>query len=338
MAVTQTNDSSGRLSKGALISPHNLISIRHLANLLPIHKQKKVLNEMAGIHTSNLRGRGVDFSEVRSYQPGDDIRAMDWRVTARTQKPHIKVFREERERPVMVVCDLRSSMFFGTQHAFKSVLAADIVSLFSWSALNNGDRIGALLFDDGHETDIRPKPGRKQVMHVLHELSQFKALSENSTKSNAIKSSASRLADMCRHTRRVTRPGSTIYFISDWHDFDADCERQLHQISKHNDVVAINIFDAFEQNILPLGSYPLTDGEQHLKLECYSKFQGLEHQQAFERRQQTLKQRTLKLGIPLISLQAQDDIITTLRQGLGLSQIAMNKVSVSKIAESKGNK
>ncbi|MFT6449960.1 MAG: hypothetical protein ACJAW8_002332 [Oleispira sp.] len=175
-------------------------------------------------------------------------------------------------------------------------------------------------------------------MHVLHELSQFKALSENSTKSNAIKSSASRLADMCRHTRRVTRPGSTIYFISDWHDFDADCERQLHQISKHNDVVAINIFDAFEQNILPLGSYPLTDGEQHLQLECYSKFQGLEHQQAFERRQQTLKQRTLKLGIPLISLQAQDDIITTLRQGLGLSQIAMNKVSVSKIAESKGNK
>ena len=130
---------------------------------------------------------------------------------------------------------------------------------------------------------------------------------------------------MCRHTRRVTRPGSTIYFISDWQDFDLDCERQLHQISKHNDVVAINIFDAFEQNILPLGSYPLTDGKQRLQLECYSKSQGLEHQQAFEQRQQELKQRTLKLGIPLISLQAQDDIITELRKGLGLSQIAISK-------------
>lgn len=326
MAFTQINDSRGGLSKGALISTDNLVSIRHLAKLLPIHKQKKVLNEMAGIHTSNLRGRGVDFSEVRSYQPGDDIRAMDWRVTARTQTPHIKVFREERERPVMAVCDLRSSMFFGTQHAFKSVLAADIVSLLSWSALNNGDRIGALLFDDNHETDIRPKPGRKQVMHVLHELSQFQQVQEQAD----VTTNTSRLADMLRHTRRVTRPGSTIYFISDWQDFDEDCERQLYQISKHNDVVAIHIFDAFEQNILPLGSYPLTDGKQRLQLECYSKSQGLEHQQAFEQRQQTLKQRTLKLGIPIISLQAQDDIITVLRKGLGLSQIAMSKADVNK--------
>ena len=323
MAFTQTKNSSSGLSKGAQISTDNLVAIRHLAKLLPIHKQKKVLNEMAGVHTSNLRGRGVDFSEVRGYQAGDDIRAMDWRVTARTQTPHIKVFREERERPVMVVCDLRSSMFFGTQHAFKSVLAADITSLLSWSALNNGDRIGALLFDDYHETDIRPKPGRKQVMHVLHELSQFKPAPANTTA--IMNATTSRLADMCRHTRRVSRPGSTIYFISDWQDFDTDCERQLHQISKHNDVVAINIFDAFEENILPLGSYPLTDGKQRLQLECYSKAQGLEHQQAFQQRQQELKQRTLKLGVPLINLQAQNDIITELRKGLGLSQIAISK-------------
>ena len=241
----------------------------------------------------------------------------------------------------MVVCDLRASMFFGTQYAFKSVLAADIVSLFSWSALNNGDRIGALLFDDHNETDIRPKPGRKQVMHVLHKLSEFKQnqQSENPATNSEPDQSVSntcRMADMLRHTRRVTRPGSTIYFISDWQDFDQDCERQLHQISKHNDVVAINIFDAFEKKILPLGSYPLTDGKQRLQLECYSKSQGLEHQRAFEQRQQALKQRTLKLGIPLINLQAQDDIITELRKGLGLGQIAMGKASASLIDGGKG--
>ncbi len=309
------------LSSGAEIKTDNLVAIRHLANLLPIHKQKKVLNELAGIHTSNLRGRGVDFSEVRSYQPGDDIRAMDWRVTARTQSPHIKVFREERERPIMIVCDLRASMFFGTQYAFKSVLAADLTSLFAWSALNNGDRIGALFFDNHREIDIRPKPGRKQVMHVLHELAEF-------TQQQAPLSpeqSAERLSDMCRHARRVARPGSTIYFISDWQGFNLDCERQLHQINKHNDVVAVNIFDAFEENILPLGSYPLTDGQQRLQLECYSKSQGLAHQQAFQQRQQELKQRTLKLGIPLINLQAQNDIISELRLGLGLSQVIKKK-------------
>lgn len=313
-------DTSKGLSAGAEINTDNLVALRHLANLLPIHKQKKVLNELSGVHTSNLRGRGVDFSEVRAYQPGDDIRAMDWRVTARNQKPHIKVFREERERPIMIVCDLRANMFFGTQHAFKSVLAADIASLFAWSALNNGDRIGALFFDNQREIDLRPKPGRKQVLHLLHELAEF-----NQQQAPLDQATNKRLADMCRHTRCVTKPGSTLYFISDWQSFDSDCERQLYQINKHNDVVAINIFDAFEQNILPLGSYPLTDGQQRMQLECYSNSQGIEHQQAFQQRQQDLKQRMLKLGIPLISLQAQNDIIGELRSGLGLSHGLINK-------------
>jgi uncharacterized protein (DUF58 family) len=331
-ATVAKNQSQG-LSTGAEIKTDNLVAIRHLAKLLPIHKQKKVLNELAGIHTSNLRGRGVDFSEVRSYQPGDDIRAMDWRVTARNQKPHIKVFHEERERPIMIVCDLRSSMFFGTQYAFKSVLAADISSLLSWAALNNGDRIGALLFDNNREIDVRPKPGRKQVMHVLHELAEFTQQQEPSVdkqgssdqKNSTKQKSVGRLADMCRHVRQITRPGSTIFFISDWQGFDQDCERQLHKIGKNNDVVALNIFDAFEKDILPLGSYPLTDGQQRLQLECYSKSQGVAHQQAFEQRLKDLKQRMLKLGIPLINLQAQGDIISDLRAGLGLSQVVIKK-------------
>jgi uncharacterized protein (DUF58 family) len=327
-----TKSLSQGLSKGAHIKTDNLVGLRHFANLLPIHKQKKVLNELSGVHTSNLRGRGVDFSEVRGYQPGDDIRAMDWRVTARSQKPHIKVFREERERPIMIVCDLRANMFFGTQHAFKSVLAADIASLFAWSALNNGDRIGALFFNNQRETDLRPKPGRKQVLRLLHELSNFnqQQSSESNEQENEIQNSAqndvqNRLAQMCRHARRVTNPGSTVYFISDWQSFDQDCERQLHQISKHNDVVAINIYDAFEENILPLGSYPLTDGQQKMQLECYSRAQGMEHTVAFQLRQNDLKQRMLKLGIPLISLQAQNDIISDLRTGLGLSQALIKK-------------
>ena len=317
--------SAQSLSPGVDIKTENLVGLRHIANLLPLHKQKKVLNELSGIHTSNLRGRGVDFSEVRSYQPGDDIRSMDWRVTARTQKPHIKVFREERERPIMIVCDLRSNMFFGTQHAFKSVLAADLASLFTWAAANNGDRIGTLFFDNEKEIDIRPKPGRKQVMRIIHELSKFTAQQAPINSPDSEDSSNNRLSSICRHARRITRPGSTVYFISDWQSFDQDCEHQLYQINKHNDVIAINISDAFEQNMLPLGSYPLTDGEQKIQLECTSQSQELERQQAFQLRQQNLKTRMLKLGMPLINLQAQDDIISLLRHGLGLSQNIIKK-------------
>ena len=309
----------GKLSKGAKIETDNLVSMRHYAQQIPIHKQKKVLNDLSGVNTSSIRGRGVDFSEVRAYQAGDDIRAMDWRVTARNQKPHIKVFREERERPIMIACDLRSSMFFGTRHAFKSVLAADLAALFSWAALNNGDRIGALLFDNQKEIDLRPKPGRKQVMHLLHELASFNQ--EQTTNESG------RLSEMLRHLRRVCKPGSAIYFISDWNGFDEDCERQLYQLSKHNDVFAFQIFDHLEAELPPPGSYPLTDGQQRIQMESFSDSQREKHIQQFERRQSHLKQRLIAQGIPLITLQPNSEVITELRSGMGFGPRASAQAS-----------
>jgi len=252
----------------------------------------------------------VDFSEVRAYQAGDDIRAMDWRVTARNQKPHIKIFREERERPIMLVCDLRSSMFFGTQHAFKSVLAADLISLFAWSAMGNGDRIGALLFDNNRELDLRPKPGRKQVMHLLHELSSFEAAQSPAT--------PGRLAEMLRHLRRVCKPGSAIYLVSDWTGFDYECETQLYQLTRHNDVMAIKLFDQLEAQLPPPGSYPVTDGQQRIQLESFSAQQREDHQQKFDQHKEQLTRSLLKQGIPLINLSAKDDVIKELRTGFGL--------------------
>lgn len=301
---------NGQLSAGPKITSDNLVAMRHLANQVPLHKQKKVLNDLAGVHTSNIRGRGVDFSEVRAYQAGDDIRAMDWRVTARNQKPHIKIFREERERPIMLVCDLRSSMFFGTQHAFKSVLAADLISLFAWSAMGNGDRIGALLFDNNRELDLRPKPGRKQVMHLLHELSSFEAAQSPAT--------PGRLAEMLRHLRRVCKPGSAIYLVSDWTGFDYECETQLYQLTRHNDVMAIKLFDQLEAQLPPPGSYPLTDGQQRIQLESFSAQQRDDHQQKFDQHKEQLTRSLLKQGIPLINLSAKDDVIKELRTGFGL--------------------
>lgn len=315
---------SEQLSKGAEILPHNLVALRHLANTLPIHKQKKIFNDLAGVHSSNIRGRGVDFSEVRSYQAGDDIRTMDWRVTARTGLPHIKVFREERERPVIVVADLRSSMFFGTRHALKSVLCADLAALFAWSALNNGDRIGALLFDEQKEIDLRAKSGRKQVMHLLHNLSEFNASgSQQKTDEDSgqeQQSQQQRFAQICRHLRRICKPGSAIYFISDWLGFDKASEQQLFQLSRHNDVIALNLFDAMEQHLPPAGSYPLTDGQTKQQLNTYNQQQSAQHQVLFEQQQLELTNTMSKLGVPCISLAAHQDVMSNLRTGLGLTQ------------------
>lgn len=303
-------------SAGADIRPANLVALRSLAPLLPLHRQRKVLNDLAGGHASAIRGRGIDYAEVRSYQPGDDIRSMDWRVTARTGDAHIKVFKEEKERPVIIVCDLRSSMRFGTRRAFKSVLAADLTALLAWSALEHGDRIGALLFSDQAETDIRPKPGRRQVLALLSALTA-PATSANAT---AEEPAADRLAQMCRHLRRVVRPGSAVYFISDFSGFDDDCERQLYNVCQHSDLVAIRLTDPLDAELPPPGLYSIRHGDDKRLLNTADNRSRADYHQAYEQRSNALAAQMTRLRIPLISLSTADpDPLPELRNGLGLT-------------------
>src|SRR6056300_461999 len=151
-------------ARGAYATLEDLIALRFPAQQLRLARRKKALSALTGPNKSNFRGRGIDFEEVRSYQPGDDIRTIDWRVTARTGSAHTKLFREERERPVLVVVDQRSSMFFGSSHCFKSVLAAQLASLIAWSALDAGDRVGGLVFNGEEHREIRPRRSRKNVL------------------------------------------------------------------------------------------------------------------------------------------------------------------------------
>ncbi len=305
----------GHFSAGAEILPANLVQLRTLARQLPLHKQKKVLNDLAGSHASAIRGRGLDYAEVREYQAGDDIRAMDWRVTARTGDAHIKVFREEKERPVLLVCDLRAAMRFGSRRALKQVLAADLTALFAWAALEHGDRIGALLFNDELETDLRPKTGRKQVLQLLNELTTMAP--------SASADPQQRMQQICRHLRRIARPGSAIYFISDWTGFDADCEQQLHAVTRHCDLVAVHISDPLEAELPPPGLYSLSDGQQRLSLDSTTSRQREEYQQAFNLRMNNLQQQLQRLKVPLIALSTSNaDPLPALRQGLGLGMLS----------------
>lgn len=311
-----TINNVNRFSNGAEIKTANLVGLRDLARQLPLHKQKRVLNELAGTHTSSVRGRGIDFSEVREYQPGDDIRSMDWRVTARTGDPHIKVFTEERERPVLIVCDLRSSMFFGTRRALKSVVAADIAALLSWAAMANGDRIGALLFNDQQEIDLRPKTGRKQVLSLIQNLSE---LAQSDQQKSPELSANARMQQICRHIRRVARPGSAVYFISDWYGFDDECERQLFSITRHCDLIGVQLFDPMEAQLPPPGLYNLVDSQQQkAALDTHSQTLRDAHQQAFAQQQRQLAQHMLRLKVPLIRIATNDEPLAGLRQGLGL--------------------
>jgi uncharacterized protein (DUF58 family) len=209
---------------------------------------------LAGAYRSRFRGRGVDFLESRNYQPGDDIRNMDWRVTARTGKAHTKVFQEERERPVLVVLDASPSLYFGTRRRLKSVAAGQMAAAIAWSAVRRGDRIGGFLFASGRHRELRPAGGRRGAMRMIQGLVDWlqpEATPEHETEP---------LSAALERVRHAARPGSLIIIISDFFSLDEDCNRHLSRLRQHNDVIGCQVLDVAE-HLLPAGRYPITDGE-----------------------------------------------------------------------------
>ena len=149
-------------------SLHHLLALQHKATGFSFLPRQPLHSLLAGRHTSKVRGRGLNFEELRAYYPGDDIRTIDWKVTARTQKPHARVFTEERERPALLVVDQRMDMFFGSRLNMKSVTAAEAAALGAWRILDQGDRVGALVFNDTEIVEIRPHRSQQNVMRILN--------------------------------------------------------------------------------------------------------------------------------------------------------------------------
>ncbi|HMB58413.1 MAG TPA: DUF58 domain-containing protein, partial [Xanthomonadales bacterium] len=152
---------------GIHLTATELIALRPRCHALRLPMRQPAASALAGAYRSRFRGRGVDFVESRNYQPGDDIRNMDWRVTARTGRAHTKVFQEERERPVLIVLDASPSLYFGTRERLKSVAAGQLAASVAWSAVRRGDRIGGFLFAPGKHRELRPAGGRRGPMRVI---------------------------------------------------------------------------------------------------------------------------------------------------------------------------
>lgn len=249
------------------VSVDRLLQLRHIGSGVQLHARKRTQSSIDGDLATRFRGRGMEFAEVRPYHAGDDIRNIDWRVTARTQKTHTKLFQEERERPVFIVVDQRASMFFGTQSVFKSVYAAELAACIGWGAMANNDRIGALIFGDNDQKDLRPKRGKHAMLAFLHQLQVFNNALNSPICTQATHSITQQLEDISR----IAKPGSAIYVISDFHDFNvADptnaAQRALRHLSKHTDVNLFMVYDPFEMNLPRHRAITLSDGEHRLDL------------------------------------------------------------------------
>ena len=303
-------------AKGAYASLESLIALRFPAKQLQLARRNRALSSLTGPNKSNFRGRGIDFEEVRSYQPGDDIRSIDWRVTARTGDAHTKLFREERERPVIVVTDQRRGMFFGSSHCFKSVLAAQLASLLSWAALDGGDRVGGLVFDGRSHRELRPRRSRRTVLALLSEIATY-----NQSLPLAGTDSDDSFAEMLANLRRIARPGSNIYLISDFHGATSDdAAKHLFQLAQHTQVTALACTDPLERKLPRAGRYAVTDGTVRSELNTADRSLHQRHVAAVRDHETALQSQLQRLGIPLLQASTDAAPLTLLQTYYGQSR------------------
>lgn len=255
----------------------------------------------AGGHLSRLKGRGVEFDESRPYQPGDDLRTMDWKVTARTGKPHTKVFREERDRPVILWLDLRRPMLFATKGVFKAVRAAQTAALVAWSAVANGDRLGGLIFSDREHVELRPRLGRRAALRML------RVICDTAFWEHPYAAAASAQPHSLERLTRVARPGSQIFLLSDFRSLDASFERHLRQLARHSDVSLVHFFDPVEQSLPPPGRYRVLAGSRSVAIDTGSAAERRAYRDRFLKRRATLAKLARFPGVQLLECGTDSD-------------------------------
>ncbi len=289
-----------------------LIGLSREARSLPLISNT-VKAQMVGGHLSAFRGRGMEFHESRPYQPGDDIRAIDWRVTARSGRTHTKVYREERERPVLLWLDLTRPMFFGTRNCFKSVLAARLAALFAWSSVQHGDRLGYLVFAEDQHVEFRPTRGRRSALQFIRQLVAHTAWQDEA---RAVDPLAAYKALV--RLRQVTRPGSLLILFSDFRFVDAACRAQLVELARHNEVMLVHCYDPLERELPLSGRYRVTDGVDDVEIDGDQRDLRDAYRGRYQQQHDLLERLCGELGLHWIEISTADDMLQRLQSGLGM--------------------
>jgi len=303
-------DSSERIPNGLRADLRELIALRAQARRLDLAPRGRVLATRSGGHLSRFRGRGMEFDESRVYLPGDDPRNMDWRVTARAGTPHVKLFREERERPVWLLVDQGPSMRFGTRVAFKSVIAARVAALLGWAAVDRGDRVGGLVFDEARHLERRPAARSAGLLPLLERLA---APAEPAMETGGWTS----LAAAASHLAALVRPGSLIALVSDFADLDEPDGAWIARLAASSELLLVLVHDPIEASAPPAGRYPVLMGGRRAILDLTGVGARTRYQAAFERRLALLERLARRHGAHWLRLSTVDPVGPALALALG---------------------
>lgn len=256
-------------------------------------------NIFAGQYHSAFKGRGMAFAEVREYQFGDDVRDIDWNVTARFRKPYVKVFEEERELTVMLLVDVSGSLDFGTRSRMKSEMAIEIAATIAYSAIQNNDKIGVVFFSDRIEKYIPPKKGRKHILYIIREMLDFKPESRKTDIGGAME-----------FFTRVMKRRTTAFVLSDFYDRH-DFFKQMQIANNKHDVMAIQVYDKWAKALPDVGLVKVVDAESghEMYVDTSSKKVRVAHARYWIERQQMLKDTLSRANVDWVSVATDDDYV-----------------------------
>ena len=259
-------------------------------------------NIFAGQYHSAFKGRGMEFAEVREYQFGDDVRDIDWNVTARLHRPYVKVFEEERELTVMLLVDVSGSLDFGTASQTKRDMATEIAATLAFSAMQNNDKIGVIFFSDRIEKYIPPKKGRKHILYIIREMLDFHPVSHKTD-----------IAAATAYLTRVMKRRCTSFIISDFYD-DKDFEKEMEIANRKHDMVAIQVYDQRAKTLPDIGLLKVRDAEtgHELYIDTSSKKLRRAHTAYWLKREEQLKTTFAKSKVDWVSVATNEDFAKSL--------------------------
>lgn len=298
-------------------------SLEHLRGLegrartlsfLPKQPSNSVLN---GRHASRLRGRGLNFEELRGYVPGDDTRTIDWKVTARTGVPHVRVYTEERDRPALLVVDQRMSMFFGSVLNMKSVTAAEAAALIAFRVLDQGDRIGGLVFGDSKIAEIRPKRSAMARDRLIASISAAN-MALNASVPEA--ETPLPLNSVLTMIARIATRDHLVVVLSDFDGIDARTPKLIDGISRRNDLVLVPVLDPLARDVPNVGPMIISDGSLQAELDTDRAETRKGLQDLHAERLGALRDWERRFGVPVLPLSTDEDTVTQLRALMGLGR------------------
>jgi len=307
----------GTQLKGVYVQLDELARLQHKASGFSFLPKQPIHSVLSGRPASKLRGRGLNFEELRNYLPGDDTRNIDWKVTARTRTPYVRVYTEEKDRTVWLLIDQRVNMFFGSKNRMKSVVAAEVAAISAWRVLSVGDRVGALVFNDSGISVIPPHRSRERVMQILKQVvEKNQALSADP----GLKPDAGKLNEALKQVSHLARHDCLVCLITDGNGINSETRRYITRLAEHNDVLTAFIFDPLERDIPAVGRLRFADGKGQLEADTSNKKLRTAFQNEFEQRMEQMRSASRRFSMPLLPLDTCSPVSEQIRDVLGHHQ------------------